>query len=103
MQEERHPVLTLEDLRARRDSILAVADKYGASDVRIFGSVARGEATPQSDVDILVAFPPHYKLLDQAALLMDLKDLLGVNVDVSVEANLKDTVREHVLKDAVPL
>lgn len=94
---------TLEWLRVRRDEILALADRYGAYHVRVFGSVARGDATPESDIDFLVQFPPHYKLLDHAGLLVDLKDLLGVNVDVSVEANLKDAYRARILKDAVRL
>lgn len=94
---------TLADLRAHRDQIMAIAKKYGASNVRVFGSVARGEATSDSDVDLLVTFPPKYKLLAHAALLMDIKSLLGMSVDVSVEANLKDAFRDKILKDAVPL
>lgn len=94
---------TLADLRARRDQIIAIARKYGASNVRVFGSVARGDATSNSDVDLLVTFPKNYKLLDHAALLMDIKTLLGMSVDVSVEANLNDAFRDKILKDAVPL
>lgn len=94
---------TLDDLRARRDEILALAQRYGAQDVRVFGSVARGDATPSSDVDILVRFPAEYKLLDHAGLLMALKDLLGVDVDVSIESNLRESYRTEILKDAVPL
>jgi predicted nucleotidyltransferase len=94
---------TLNALRARRDEILAVAERYGASNVRVFGSVARNEAASNSDVDLLVSFPAEYKLLDHAALLMDLRDLLGVAVDVSIEANLKDPLRSRILSEAIPL
>jgi uncharacterized protein len=94
---------TLEELRARRNEILALAEQYGAEDVRVFGSVARGDATPRSDVDILVRFPPDYRLLDHAGFLMALKELLGVEVDVSIEANLREAYRLEILKDAVPL
>lgn len=103
MSEQLRPPLTLDDLRARRDEILALAEKYGAYNMRVFGSVARGEATAASDVDILVQFPARYKLLDHAGLLMELKDLLGIDVDVSVEVNLQDIFRTGILKDAVPL
>lgn len=94
---------TLADLRARREEILALAERYGASNVRVFGSVARGDATPDSDIDLLVNFQTRYKLLNHAALLMDLKDLLKIAVDVSVESHLKTAYRARILKDAVPL
>jgi predicted nucleotidyltransferase len=103
MSDQLRSPITLDDLRTRRDEILALAEKYGAYNVRVFGSVARGESTSESDVDLLVQFPAHYKLLDHAGLLMDLKDLLGVEVDVSVEANLQDALRSRILKDAVRL
>ncbi|MFQ3657914.1 MAG: nucleotidyltransferase family protein [Anaerolineae bacterium] len=80
-----------------------MAQRYGASNVRVFGSVARNEATSTSDVDLLVAFPAGCKLLDHAALLMDLRDLLGVAVDVSIKANLKSHLRSQILEEAVPL
>ncbi len=94
---------TLADLRARRDEILALAERYGASNVRVFGSVARGDATPDSDIDLLVDFPTRYKLLNHAALLVELKTLLGVAVDVSVESHLKTAYRTRILQDAMPL
>lgn len=94
---------TLESLRDRRDEILALAEHYGAYNVRVFGSVARGEALPDSDVDILVAFPPNYRLLSHAGLVAALMDLLKYTVDVSVEANLREDYRSTILRDVVPL
>ena len=69
-------------LRESREEILAIAAEHGASNVRVFGSVARGDAGPDSDVDILVDLEENRSILDLGGLLMDLQDLLGVNVDV---------------------
>lgn len=93
----------LTDLRSRRDEIVAVCARHGASDVRIFGSAARGEATASSDVDFLVDIEPGRSLLDLAGLLNDLEDLLGRSVDVCTERMLRPYVRESVLVDAQPL
>ena len=95
-----HPP-TLDELRARRDEILAIATRWGASNVRVFGSVARGEATDGADVDLLVDLEPERTLLDLGGLLMDLRDLLGVPVDVGTD--VKPRMRERVLAEAVPL
>ena len=94
---------TLDELRAHRDEILALAEHYGAYNVRVFGSVARGEATPDSDIDILVQFPVTYRLLHHAGLVSALRALLNHDVDVSVEQNLRDGYRDSILRDAVPL
>ncbi len=90
-------------LKERRDEILRVADRYGARNVRIFGSVARGEDQPDSDVDVLVDLEEGRSLLDHAGLLLDLQKLLGCKVDVATERGLKPRVRERVLREAVPL
>lgn len=74
---------TLEQLRARREEILRVAARRGATNLRIFGSIARGEATEDSDVDFLVEMEPGRSLLDLAGLQLDLEDLLQRRVDVS--------------------
>lgn len=95
--------LTLDDLRARREEILRLAAKYGAYNVRVFGSVARGEATPDSDVDLLVEFPSDYRLIAHAGLIAALKDLLNQQVDISVETNLREGYRDEIIRDAVPL
>ena len=95
------PVLT--ELRERRSEILAVARARGASRVRVFGSVARGDASEGSDVDFLVDLEAGRGLFDLGGLLMDLRDLLGRDVDVATEASLRPRVAERVLADAVDL
>jgi predicted nucleotidyltransferase len=90
-------------LKDRREDILQIAARHGARNVRIFGSVARGEADEQSDIDFLVDMEPNRSLLDQAGLLVDLEELLGRKVDVATERMLKPQVRERVLNEAVPL
>jgi predicted nucleotidyltransferase len=90
-------------LREKRDAILRIAARHGASNVRVFGSVARGEAGAQSDVDFLVELERGRSLLDHAALMIDLESLLGRRVDVATERGLKPRFREHILQEAVRL
>ncbi len=90
-------------LRSKREDILRIAAKYGAYNVRIFGSVARGEADSESDIDLLVNMEPGRSLLDLCGLLIDLEELLGCKVDVVTEKGLRDRIRERVLKEAVTL
>jgi predicted nucleotidyltransferase len=90
-------------LETHREQILAAALKHGAYDVRIFGSVARGEARPDSDFDFLVNLEAGRSLLDLARLLRELQGLLGRNVDVVTEAGLRPRIRSQVLKEARPL
>lgn len=92
-----------EILRERRDEILHIAERRGARNVRVFGSVARGQADELSDIDILVDMEPGRSLLDLGGLWSDLNHLLGVKVDVVTENGLKKRIRERVLKEAVPL
>jgi len=87
----------------KREAILQLASKRGAYNVRVFGSVARGEARPDSDVDFLVDFKPGYRLLDHVGLMVDLQNLLGRKVDVAVAANLREELRPYILQDAVPI
>lgn len=87
----------------KREAILQLAAKYGASQVRVFGSVARGEARPDSDIDFLVSFPPDRSIFDLVGLWLDLKELLGREVDLSTDTSLKEYVRPHAMKDAVSL
>jgi predicted nucleotidyltransferase len=85
-----------------RDAILALAAEHGATDVRIFGSVARGDEDETSDVDVLVKMLPGRSLFDQGALLMDLRELLGCKVDVVTEhKDMRPHFRESVLGEAV--
>ena len=95
------PILT--DLRERRTEIIETARARGASRVRVFGSVARGDATEHSDIDFLVDLDPGRGLFDLGGLLMDLRDLLGHPVDVVTETALRSRASQRVLSDAVEL
>jgi len=86
-----------------REAILKLASRHGASNVRIFGSVARGEAEAGSDVDFLVTLGSGRDLFDLGALLMDLQDLLHRQVDVVTEQALHRRIRSRVMKEAVSL
>lgn len=90
-------------LQTKRPEILALAAKHGASNVRLFGSVARGEAGPKSDVDILIDLESGRSLLDQIALGQDLEDLLGCKVDVVTEKALHWYIKDKILQEAAPL
>ena len=90
-------------LQTKREDILRIATKYGAYNVRVFGSVARGEADEKSDIDLLVDMERGRSLLDLAGLLIELEDLLGCKVDAITEKGLRDRIRERVLKEAVTL
>ena len=92
--------LDLDHLRSeKRASILQLADAHGARNVRVFGSVARGEARPDSDVDFLVEFEPGRTLFDLIGLKQDLEDLLGTAVDVVTPNSLR-YLRERVMGEA---
>jgi uncharacterized protein len=90
-------------VREKRGEILRIASKYGASNVRIFGSVARGEVDRESDVDFLVELEAGRSLLDLGGLQMELESLLGCRVDVVTSRGLKARIRERVLREAVPV
>ena len=90
-------------LKSHRADILRIAAKYGARNIRVFGSVARGEADEQSDVDFLVEMNPGGSLMRRAGLIVELEDLLGRNVDVATERALKPRIRDRVLREAVPV
>jgi predicted nucleotidyltransferase len=87
----------------KREAILALAAKHGASNIRIFGSVAEGKADEASDVDFLVDMEPGRSLLDLGGLLMDLQKLLGRKVDVVTEPSLHWYIRDRVIHQAKPL
>jgi predicted nucleotidyltransferase len=90
-------------LTSKREEILRIAVKHGATNVRVFGSVARGEAGPESDVDLLIELEPGRSLLDHVALLQDLEDILSRKVDVVNEKALHHRIRDRVLREATPL
>jgi predicted nucleotidyltransferase len=96
-------MITQDSLRAHREEIISLGTRYGAFNFRIFGSVARGDSTERSDIDLLVEFEPGRSLLDQGGLLMDLRDLLGINVDLIEEGQLSGRLAQFVRKEAVPL
>ena len=94
----------IEDLlSAKKPEILRAAKDHGAGNVRVFGSVARGDASADSDVDLLVDLEPGRSLLDHAALVLELEALLGRKVDVAVARGLRSRIRDRVLKEAIPL
>ena len=96
--------MKIEDLlKKRKKEILRIASEYGAPKVRLFGSVARGEADEGSDIDFLVDLEAGRSLFDLGGLLMDLRELLGCEVDVVTERGLKARIRDRVLNEAVLL
>ncbi len=90
-------------LKEKREQILRIAARHGARNVRVFGSIARGEADESSDIDLLVEMEPGRSLLDLGGLWSELNDLLGVRVDVVTEPGLRTRIRDRVLREAVPL
>jgi predicted nucleotidyltransferase len=90
-------------LEEKRDDILSIAAKHGASNVRVFGSVARGEDRPDSDVDLLVDVETTTSSWFPAGLILDLKQILGREVEIVTEKGLNPHVRERVLQEAVRL
>jgi predicted nucleotidyltransferase len=96
--------MTLEELlKAKREEILHVCAKYGARNVRVFGSAARGEADEESDIDFLVEMEAGRSLFDLGGLQYELEQLLGCPVDVVTERGLKARIRERILRETVPL
>lgn len=101
--ETRRSPPTLAELRAQRDTILAIARKHGASNIRVVGSVARGDARPDSDLDLMIDMAEGRSLWDMAGLNMDLQDLLGCEIGLMTEAGLRERVRLEVQREAVAL
>ena len=100
----KNSALGIRDLLAsKREEILRIAASHGARNVRVFGSVARGEAGENSDVDLLVELEQGRSLLDQAGLMLDLEELLGRKVDVVTEHGIYWLLRRKILKEARPL
>ena len=96
--------MSLDELRhSNRNIILTIASHHGARNVRVFGSVAKGEAAPLSDLDLLVDLEPGRSLMDLGGLLMDLQAQLGVRIDVATERMLRPEIRERVMAEAILL
>jgi len=93
----------LELIRGRREAILRLAESYGIRRVRIFGSIARGEDRPESDIDVLVEFEPGRSLLDQVGFRQDLEEMLGRRVDVVSERGISPYLEARILAEAVSL
>lgn len=95
--------MRFDELLEKREDILAIAAKHGAKNVRVFGSVVRGEAGEGSDVDFLMDTSSGGGLLEFIALIQDLEDLLGCHVDIGSDAQLHRVIRDRVLREAKPL
>jgi len=92
-----------ESIRGKRAEILRILSVHGARNPRIFGSVARGQAQPSSDIDVLVDMEPGRTLLDLVGLEQELGDTLGRHVDVVTDGGISPYLRDHILAEAVPL
>ncbi|MDB9516647.1 nucleotidyltransferase family protein [Roseofilum reptotaenium CS-1145] len=91
-------------LQEKREQILELAEKHGAFNVRVFGSVARGEETEESDIDFLIDYDlERISSWFPVGLIHDLQDLLGCKIDVVTESGLKPRVRDNVLQDCIQL
>ncbi|MBW4537955.1 MAG: nucleotidyltransferase family protein [Myxacorys chilensis ATA2-1-KO14] len=95
--------MNFQDLQEKRDEILAIAAKHGALNVRVFGSVVRGEATPESDVDFLIDLGEKRSPWFPTGLIRDLESLLGRKVDVVTERSVHYFIRDQILREAKPL
>jgi len=97
-------MVTLDALRSfRREDILRLARERGARNLRVFGSVARGDAREGSDLDLLVDWEPNRSLLDHAGLVEDLQELVGMKVHLGTDKSLHWYVRDRILREATPL
>ena len=96
--------MTLEQLiRKESANIKEIAAKHGATNIRVFGSVIRGEDSPESDIDFLVDAGPKISSWFPAGLIIDLEEILGCRVEIVTEKALNPDLREHVLREAMPL
>jgi predicted nucleotidyltransferase len=91
----------IKSIEDKRDEILRIASRYGARNIRLFGSTGRGEGGPESDIDLLIDLEPGRSLLDLVAIKQDLQDLLGCKVDVVTEAAISPRIRDEIIHQAV--
>ncbi|MGI8687525.1 MAG: nucleotidyltransferase family protein [Thermomicrobiales bacterium] len=96
-------IISLNDVRNQRETILAIAERHGAANVRLFGSVARGEAREESDIDFLVEMRARHSPWFPSGLRLDLQELLGRDVEVITERMLDAEIRADVLREAIIL
>lgn len=95
--------MRFDEFQNKRETILQIARQHGATNVRVFGSISRGDADADNDVDFLVDLEQGRSLFDLGGLLMDLQEFLGCPVDVVTEKGLRPRIRERVLREAMPL
>lgn len=95
--------VTLDELRSRRSEITTIGERHGVSNLRVFGSVARGDAGVSSDLDLLADVAPGRSLWDLTDFALDVEELLGVFTQVVTERGLKPRIRDRVLAEVVPL
>lgn len=95
--------VTLGEVRSRREAIVRLGERFGIRNIRVFGSVARGEATADSDLDLLVDVDRGHGYLDMAGFALGVEDELGVFTQVATPAGLKLRIRDRVLREAVAL
>lgn len=95
--------MSISDVTSKRETVIRIAARHGARNVRVFGSVARGETRPDSDLDLLVDLDPGRSIFDLGGLLIELQEVLGCSVDVITERGLRPRLREQVLREAMPL
>ena len=95
--------MTIQMLQERRDAVLEIARRHGVTSVRVFGSIARGDESAESDIDLLVTAGPEVSPWFPAGLVLDLEELLGRHIDVVTEKGLNPLLRDQVLTEAVPL
>jgi predicted nucleotidyltransferase len=95
--------VTLDEVRAHRDEIYEIGRRYGVSNIRVFGSVARGEADEHSDLDLLIDVAPEHGLFSMAGFAIDVEELMGVFTQVATVAGLKSRIRDRVVAQAVPV
>ncbi|MCX6644804.1 MAG: nucleotidyltransferase family protein [bacterium] len=93
----------LDILKQHREKIIAIAAKYGVKNIRVFGSVVRGESDELSDVDFLVSLDRGVTLMKMSALRREIEAVLGCNVDIISDEGLKESIKEKILSEAVPL
>jgi uncharacterized protein len=95
--------VTLDEVRARREEIVRLGERYGIRNIRVFGSVARGEATADSDLDLLVDVDRGHGYFDMAGFALGVEEELGVLTQIATPRGLKERIRERVLREAIAL